>query len=329
MGAPPGAAVPPRTGAATSAQPAGRADAPFTRRRGLMALGAGGLVALLGLCVLLGLGALALRAIANSRRLALSSTPTTLAAVITDTVTTGTVLTDTLQAATDTAPAPTDTETPVPATATEPPPTDTVQPYSPTDTAAPPAPTQNQGDVLFSDNFSSSKNGWPVGTRSYGEYQITNGKYDIKVSETDTLAWAAPDQTFADASITADAAFVSGATETYFGLICRFNDPDKFYYFVIRPDGKYMIGIHQNKEFNALIAGGWQSSNAIVQGVQINHLRADCVGNTLTMYANGVQLAQVQDSTLKSGNPGVASAALDANGSEVTFDLFVVRNPAP
>ena len=70
-----------------------------------------------------------------------------------------------------------------------------------------------------------------------------------------------------------------------------------------------------------------KSSDKIKTGIAINHLRADCNGNTLTLYANGFQFAQVQDPNLKHGDVGLLAGTFSHPGVDVIFDNFVVMKP--
>jgi len=70
-----------------------------------------------------------------------------------------------------------------------------------------------------------------------------------------------------------------------------------------------------------------RADSNIKTGLAVNHLRADCMGNTLTFYVNGFQLAQVQDSTLASGDIGLLAGTFAQPGVDVVFDNFVVLQP--
>ena len=59
----------------------------------------------------------------------------------------------------------------------------------------------------------------------------------------------------------------------------------------------------------------------------INHLRADCVGNTLSFYVNFNEVAVVQDTDFPSGDVGLLAGAFSDPGVDVMFDHFVVIQP--
>ena len=68
-------------------------------------------------------------------------------------------------------------------------------------------------------------------------------------------------------------------------------------------------------------------SEQINQGNATNAIRADCVGDNLTLYANGTILADVRDSRFTSGDVGLIAGTFDIPGAEILFDDFVVRQP--
>jgi len=59
----------------------------------------------------------------------------------------------------------------------------------------------------------------------------------------------------------------------------------------------------------------------------MNHLRADCIGNTLTLYVNFNEVASVQDSDFATGDVGVLAGAFAEAGVDVLFQNFVVIQP--
>ena len=65
----------------------------------------------------------------------------------------------------------------------------------------------------------------------------------------------------------------------------------------------------------------------INMGMAINHLRADCIGNTLTFYVNGFPISQVNDATLTSGEVGLLAGTFDEGGVDIIFDQFIVLQP--
>jgi hypothetical protein len=68
-------------------------------------------------------------------------------------------------------------------------------------------------------------------------------------------------------------------------------------------------------------------ASAMVQPDTLNHLRADCIGNTLTFYINYTEVASATDTDLPSGDVGVLAGAFSEPGVDVLFDHFMVFQP--
>jgi hypothetical protein len=180
------------------------------------------------------------------------------------------------------------------------------------------------GQALFSDDFSQPGNGWPVGESSSGKYAYSGGAYQIQVSQDGSLYWAAPDGLYGDAAISVEASNLGDTEAGYYGLLCRLQDTDNFYYLAIRVDGYYTIGKYKAAEYLSLLPGGWYPSPAIRTGRASNRLRAECKGDRLSLYVNDELMAEARDSDFSSGKAGLLAAALAAGGIEVNFDNFNV-----
>jgi hypothetical protein len=96
---------------------------------------------------------------------------------------------------------------------------------------------------------------------------------------------------------------------------------------MITSDGFYGIGIFAGGQGVLLGQSEMQPDSNIKTGLAVNHLRADCVGNTLTFYVNGFQLASVQDSTLTAGDIGLLAGTFDQPAVDVIFDNLVAVKP--
>ena len=182
--------------------------------------------------------------------------------------------------------------------------------------------------ILFSDDFSEPANGWPQGVIGGAEYRYAGGAYRVTTQQPDTLHWASPDGSYTDTSLAVEASLAAGGGESYFGLLCRIQDANNFYYLVARPDGYFTIGKYLDGQFNALLPEGWTYSSTLAAAGETYRLRADCTGDTLSLYLGETKLGQAQDNAFTSGHLGVALAAIGDNQSlEVIFDEFVVREP--
>lgn len=189
--------------------------------------------------------------------------------------------------------------------------------------------SQASGAVIYQDDFSDVSTGWPVDTFAEGGTSYYDGQYRITVNEVDYAVWAnSATGDYADISTEVDAVMLAGPQENEFGLLCRFVDNDNFYIATIASDGYYFI-------WRRLNGGDWELvgmesgefSEAIRTGNQSNRIRLDCVGSSITLYANGVELIQVFDSSLPSGDVGLYAGSFEQGGVDVLFDNFVVIQP--
>ncbi len=182
------------------------------------------------------------------------------------------------------------------------------------------------GSVLYQDDFSRNSSGWDRMQANEGIMDYDAGGYRILVNAQQTNFWTTPHQNFTDVRIEVDNGKLAGPDENRIGVVCRFNGSD-YYFFMISSDGYYGLGIFSAGKASLLGQAEMHYSENINMGLAVNHLRADCVGSTLTFYVNGFQVAQAQDSTLASGDVGILAGTFATPGVDIVFDNFVVLQP--
>jgi serine/threonine protein kinase len=181
-----------------------------------------------------------------------------------------------------------------------------------------------QATVLFADDFSDPNSGWPVFQDSQGGYGYQQGGYHIFVNQPDAAFWATTNRQDNNINISVDAKLITTDMNGYYGVLCRAQDNQNFYYFVAQNNGSYNIGKYKNGEFQPILSEVWQQSDAIHQDGQTNQLQASCTGNKLLFYINDVLLGEVSDTDFASGFSGIMAAALDAQSFEVRFNNFLI-----
>lgn len=181
--------------------------------------------------------------------------------------------------------------------------------------------------VIFDDDFSRTTSGWNRVTAPKGESNYADGMYRIFVDEPNIDIWSLAGRDLSDVRIEVDAYKMGGDRNNRFGLICRATSPTSFYTLVVSSDGYYGIGIIDGQEYRLIGMDALQPTDAIHQGSALNHIRADCIGDTLTLYANGVKLAEVKDTTLPKGDVGLIAGTYDVPGTDIRFDDFTVYQP--
>ena len=185
--------------------------------------------------------------------------------------------------------------------------------------------TGNPGDVLFQDKFENNVSGWDRLSNDGGIMDYDSGGFRILVRQPNMNYWSTPEKNFGDVRVEADVTRLNGPTENRAGLICRYQHGD-YYFFIISNDGFYGIGKFIGGQ-TLLLGQGTMLPSEFIQKDAMNHLRADCIGNTLTLYVNFNQIASVQDSDFANGDIGVLAGAFSEPGVDMLFQNFVVIQP--
>ena len=189
----------------------------------------------------------------------------------------------------------------------------------------------NTPNTLFSDDFSNTSSGWTQLKNDSGTIEYSNDYYHILVNKPGILLLANPGKSFpGDVSVEVDARKIAGSDDNYYGILCHYTNPQNYYLLMITSDG--FSGIAMRKDgVDTLISPGLKflKMNGIKKGGSTNHIRADCVGETLTLYANGKQVSLAYDKSLTGGDTGLAvrSGAI-TGGASIRFDNFMVSSPS-
>jgi hypothetical protein len=183
-------------------------------------------------------------------------------------------------------------------------------------------------NVLFSDDFSDTGSDWDRRQDSNYVTDYANGGYRIYVNDTNYDIWANPSKSFpGDVRIEVDATKAGGPEDNEFGVICRYQDVENFYFFLISSDGYAAIGKYQNGEQQLISGESMEQVDGISAGAATNHMRADCVGSNLSLYANGNLLVTATDSRFTSGDVGLMAGTFSEPGTDILFDNFFVYKP--
>ena len=194
-------------------------------------------------------------------------------------------------------------------------------PAQPTETII----SANPGDVLYQENFSDNTSGWDRALNDGGIMDYDSGGFRILVQQPKLNYWSTPSGNYQDVRVEADVTKLNGPDENRAGVMCRYRNGD-YYFFIISNDGYYAIGKFIGG-MTLLIGQEFMQQTEFVQPDQINHLRADCIGDTLTLYVNFNQVASVQDTDFPTGGVGVLAGSFEEPGVDVLFQNFVVLQP--
>ena len=193
-------------------------------------------------------------------------------------------------------------------------------------TSTPQDQTAPSGSVLFQDDFARPISGWDRFRSDEGTMDYDAAGYRMLVNSPNTNFWSTTHKNFADVRMEVDAGKLGGPDENRIGLVCRFTGDD-YYFFMITSDGYYGTGVYTGGQAVLLGQSEMQAHGNIKKGLAVNHLRADCVGDTLTFYVNGFEVISVQDATLTSGDVGLLAGTFSQPGVDVIFDNFVALKP--
>jgi hypothetical protein len=112
------------------------------------------------------------------------------------------------------------------------------------------------------------------------------------------LAQPLPD----DVAIEADIDYITGADSSPFGFSCRIVGPpgpnaEGWYFLLAQLDGNAYVYLMADAGASDWTILGQGTSSTIRHGR--NHVRAECLGSTLSLYVNGVLAARAQDARFK------------------------------
>lgn len=181
-----------------------------------------------------------------------------------------------------------------------------------------------EATIVLTDDFSDPDSGWAIDED--GAYGYADEAYQITV-EPNVYRWVVQeDESYTDLSLEVDITHAAGDLDAYAGLICRSNE-DGYFYADISPAGDFTIGQIVGEE--VVVLSEWTESDAIdtTEGAT-NLLRLDCIGDTISAYANGELLDSVTVEAAAGGyglEAGNAEAATEA--ATIGFDNLVLSQP--
>jgi hypothetical protein len=181
--------------------------------------------------------------------------------------------------------------------------------------------------VLFADNFTDPLSGWDVRHDPDAVTDYQGGAFVIFVGKVNTILWSKPNHYLTDVVVEVDAREAAGPDDNLYGVICRYQDSNNFYRFVIAGNGFAGITKRANGTVTVISAPKLTRSPAVNLGQASNHLKAVCQGNQLSLYVNDQLVAQATDGDFPGGDVGLLASADKHPGVEIHFTNFVVTQP--
>lgn len=189
----------------------------------------------------------------------------------------------------------------------------------------------DENGALLRDDFSGEQNcGWREYNQGGAVVEIADGNLSISTSQTGQIWWTNAGRDYSDVIVTVQARQTSGPNNNAYGVLCRYQDENNFYIFLISGDGYYAIGKYQTGEQQITYLTPNQEyvfSDLINQGVATNLLRASCIGNELSLSVNGLPLVTVTDDSFAGGDVGLGVSTLEPGTAVVQFDDLLVLAP--
>ncbi|MCL4868140.1 MAG: serine/threonine protein kinase [Anaerolineae bacterium] len=203
------------------------------------------------------------------------------------------------------------TPTPPPATATNLPPTPTI--------VLTPTPV---GQLLF-DDFTNPFAGFGVKADEDGGVSYEADTL-VFTSKGNGVFWFSLSERLneADVSVQVEATFKEGIAEVEMGVICRWRDLNHFIALTVSPVGKAQIWERLNGEITVLAEG---DAAALTPG-QTMPLQATCVGENLTLAANGLFLTATTSTTIP-GDIALLTRQRAAGELTIVYDNVQVNRP--
>ena len=122
-----------------------------------------------------------------------------------------------------------------------------------------------------------------------------------------------------DYLVEVDVEQVAGPDDAELGLIFRFVDEENFYFFAVSNLGTYSLWKLVDNEWEAIL--DWTETDALQTDAEaINRLSVLTEGSQITLLANDVALAQLEDDTFATGTVGLMVGTFDEVGVDVAFD---------
>jgi hypothetical protein len=183
-------------------------------------------------------------------------------------------------------------------------------------------PLPDNATLRFEDAFDDNRNSWgEIETEEVKHYAPSDGTYctDIKVAELTAWEWYEPFRT--DEFVAEVGCQIDEETDATCGL--GFGpDGDNLYWFEVSPfDQTYALFLLLNDEWQEPLVDWTVSKN--ISDIDWNMLSMERIGDTVSIYVNGIWLADVEEATLDEGRIGIGGASYDDPG--ITFCLDNLR----
>ena len=196
--------------------------------------------------------------------------------------------------------------------------------YLPTGTVAATLPPLPNYKLRRQEDF-SDETGWITEEQDDFSFQFQDGSYLITVNIPNAFVWSIWDREFADTRQEVEGSWAGGPQDGFYGLTCRHQDGQNYYGLVISSTGAYRILKNEEGTMEKLAEG--TAPAGVIRANEANRVTADCIGDTLSLYANGHLLAQVEDDDFDTGVVGLIAGTSFVTGFTARFDNYALFSP--
>lgn len=188
-------------------------------------------------------------------------------------------------------------------------------------------PMINPGEVIFQDDFARSDSGWDRYSDDLYTADYMAGAYVIRVNGSNMTAWSLPHLDLKDVLIRVEGSWKAGPLDNVYGVICRYQNPENFIFFMVSSDGYAGIGRYVSGEKELLNHETLLPSESISFFEEPNLIQAACIDDKLSLWVNGDFVAEATSQEQDSGDVGLIVGTYDEGGVEIQFDNFSTLMP--
>jgi len=191
------------------------------------------------------------------------------------------------------------------------------------------APPPASGDILFADTFDSDEDIWKTTLQTDGSMiGLQAGGLRFVINGTQQDYFSILKDNYSDTLIEVDTLKMLGPDDNLMGVVCRLQDMENYYLFLITSDAYYGIARVQDGDYTLLTSSVMESNiEYIHQGIDTNHMKVGCVQNALWMEVNGVMLAGIYDDTFTEGRIGLMAGSTSQPAVDILYDNFTIIQP--
>ncbi|MEW5868514.1 MAG: hypothetical protein AB1894_04510 [Chloroflexota bacterium] len=172
----------------------------------------------------------------------------------------------------------------------------------------------------FTDNFNDPTSGWPVQTAGPNQWYYANDHFYLSVGNPDTQVVVTSGYNLGDGVVMAQVALAQEQPTSYYGVVCRFQDINNYYFFEIAFDGYYRIGKVWNGQMSLIVNPSLNSPAIDGRPGAYNQVAGHCRGNELSLFVNDIFVDKGYDNTFSAGQVGLSASTGSFPGLVAAFD---------